>query len=59
MEARRDDGAAASCLLELFGVTEPESTTAAARLYVGALVVVDIARELTNIRRILIKALSG
>jgi hypothetical protein len=40
-------------------VTEPESTTAAARFYVGALVVVDIARELTNIRRILIKALSG
>lgn len=56
---RGNDGAAAQCILDALGAVEPESTSAAARLYVGALVVVDIARELTNIRRILVKALSG
>jgi len=44
--------------MELFGCSEPDATEPAARAYVGAMLVMDVARELTLIRKILVKALS-
>ena len=56
--ARLDDGVAAACLMELFGYREPDGSDPAARGYVGAIIVMDLARELTLIRKIIVKALS-
>jgi hypothetical protein len=51
-EARGDDGLAAKCLLAALG-TNPESEAAEAHAYVGALILIDAARELRTIRRML------
>jgi hypothetical protein len=44
--------------MELFGYREPDGSDPAARGYVGAIIVMDLARELTLIRKIIVKALS-
>jgi len=50
---------AARCILDALGHSEPEEIASAARAYVGAMILVDAARELTALRKILIKALSN
>jgi hypothetical protein len=47
------------CLLEALGYRESDSTQPLARAHVGAMLLVDVSRELTIIRRILIKALTS
>jgi hypothetical protein len=47
------------CLLEALGYRESDEVQPLARAYVGAMLLVDVSRELTLIRRILVKALSS
>ena len=50
---------AAACLLEALGYRESDESAPLARAMVGAMLLVDVSRELTTLRRILIKALSN
>jgi hypothetical protein len=47
------------CLLEALGYRESDETQPLARAYVGAMLLIDVSRELTLLRRILVKALSS
>jgi hypothetical protein len=52
--ARREPGVAVECLLAAFGTPiDEDDVTDTARKYVGALIILDAAHELTNIRKAL------
>ena len=51
--ARKDDGLAAECVLALLARRPVESDEQQARIYTGALLIVDAISELRNIRRLL------